>query len=109
MWQKAIDLTIEIYTIVKQLPQEETYVLSDQMRRAAVSIPSNIAEGQGRITSKEFISFLSMARGSLCELSTQLEICEKLRYIDSSKTSIAHDLITEVSKMLHALSNAISD
>ena len=109
VWQKAMDLTIEIYKIVKYLPKEETYALSDQMRRAAISIPSNIAEGQGRITSKEFTRFLSMARGSLCELSTQLEICERLQYIDLSKASTANELISEVSKMLNALSKAISD
>lgn len=73
VWQKAMELTVEIYSIVKLLPREETYALSDQMRRAAVSVPSNIAEGQGRETMKEFIRFLSVARGSLRELSTQLE------------------------------------
>ena len=70
VWQKAMDLTVAIYSIVNHLPKEETFALSDQIRRAAVSIPSNIAEGQGRVTSKEFIRFLSMARGSLWELST---------------------------------------
>lgn len=109
VWQKAMDLTIEIYKIVKHLPKEETYALSDQMRRAAVSIPSNIAEGQGRITSKEFIRFLSMARGSLGELSTQLEICERLQYLDSSNTSTAHNLILEITKMVNALSKSLSD
>ena len=109
VWQKAMDLTMEIYRLVKHLPKEETFALSDQMRRAAVSIPSNIAEGQGRITSKEFIRFLSMARGSLGELSTQLEICERLQYIDFSITAPAHDLILEISKMLNALSKSIQD
>ena len=104
-----MDLTIEIYKLAKLLPKEETYALSDQMRRAAVSIPSNIAEGQGRITSKEFIRFISMARGSLYELSTQLELCERLQYLDSSKTSTSQDLIIEISKMLYALSNSITD
>ena len=77
VWQKAMDLTVEIYKLIKNLPKEETFALSDQIRRAAVSIPSNIAEGQGRVTAKEFIRFPSMARGSLCELSTQIEICER--------------------------------
>ena len=63
VWQKAMDLTWEIYQIAKRLPKEETYALSDQMRRAAVSIPSNIAEGHGRNSTKEFIQFLAIARG----------------------------------------------
>ena len=70
VWQKAMDLTIEVYRLVKFLPREETYALSDQMRRAAVSIPSNIAEGHGRNSNKEFANFLSIARGSLTELRT---------------------------------------
>ena len=107
VWQKAMDLTVEIYSLVKCLPKEETYALSDQMRRAVVSIPSNIAEGQGRNSDKEFINFLSIARGSLWELETQIEICELLHYIDSSLTSKVYILTTEVSKMLNALSNSL--
>ena len=107
VWQKAMNLTIEIYSIVKLLPKEETYALSDQMRRAAVSIPSNIAEGQGRDSSKEFVRFLSMARGSLRELSTQLEICERLHYIEQSNTSTSNALITEVDKMITSLATKL--
>ncbi len=109
VWQKAMDLAIEVYSLAKLLPKEETYALSDQIRRAAISIPSNIAEGQGRITTKEFIRFLSMARGSLWELSTQIEICERLNYLEKSQTAPIHNLITEIAKMLNALSNSISD
>lgn len=107
VWQKAMDLTTEIYHLVKYLPKEETYVLSDQMRRAVVSIPSNIAEGQGRNSDKEFINFLSIARGSLWELETQLEICVRLGYIDQGLMSNVDSLTTEVSKMLNALSNSL--
>ncbi len=107
VWQKAMDLTVEIYSIVKLLPQEETYALSDQMRRAVVSIPSNIAEGQGRDTMKEFNRFLSVARGSLRELSTQLEICERVNYLDQTKTFKAASLIEEIDKMLNALSKSL--
>ena len=71
VWQKATDLVIEVYNLVKELPKEEQYALSDQMRRAAVSIPSNIAEGQSRNSTKEFIQFLSVAKGSNAELQTQ--------------------------------------
>jgi four helix bundle protein len=67
VWQKAIDLTAEIYRLVKCLPRDEQYALSDQMRRAAVSVPSNIAEGRGRGTNKEFVHYLLMSRGSLWE------------------------------------------
>ena len=107
VWQKAMDLTVEIYNLVKRLPREETYALSDQMRRAVVSIPSNIAEGQGRNSDKEFINFLSIARGSVWELETQIEICERLHYIDSELASKVYSLTTEVSKMLNSLSNSL--
>ncbi len=107
VWQKAMDLTVEIYSIVKLLPREEMFALSDQMRRAAVSIPSNIAEGQGRDTMKEFIRFLSVARGSLRELSTQLEICERVHYLTQSQTTNANQMIEEIDKMLNALSKSL--
>ena len=107
VWQKAMDLTVEVYELVKLLPKEETYALSDQMRRAVVSIPSNIAEGQGRNSDKEFIQFLSIARGSLWELETQIEICVRIGYIDQSQKTNIYNLIAEISKMLNALSNSL--
>lgn len=107
VWQKAMDLVVEVYSLVKLLPKEELYSLSDQMRRAVVSIPSNIAEGSGRGSDKEFIQFLSISRGSLRELETQIEVCEKLNYIDSYKDSKTKILITEISKMLNSLANSI--
>ena len=107
VWQKAMDLTVEVYKLVKLLPKEETYALSDQMRRAVVSIPSNIAEGQGRNSDKEFIQFLSIARGSLWELETQIEICLRIGYIDQSLATNIYNLIAEISKMLNALSNTL--
>lgn len=103
IWQKAMELTMEIYSLVRLLPKEETYALSDQMRRAAVSIPSNIAEGQGRGSDKEFIQFLYFSRGSILELSTQLEICQKIGYITSTEATKASELITETCKMMQAL------
>lgn len=108
VWQKAIDLTVEVYKIVKYLPKEETYVLSDQMRRAVVSIPSNIAEGQGRNSRKEFQNFLSIARGSLWELGTQIEICERLGFLNKPQTTKVHELTMEIGKMLNALSNSLT-
>jgi four helix bundle protein len=107
VWEKAMDLTMEIYSLVKLLPKEETYVLSNQMRRAVVSIPSNIAEGRGRNSNKEFLNFLSIARGSLWDLETQLEICKRLGFLDNTQTDKSYVLITEVSKMLNALSNSL--
>jgi four helix bundle protein len=81
VWQKAMDLTAEIYRLVKKLPREELYSLSDQMRRAAVSIPSNIAEGQDRNSPKVFINFLAIARGAKAELGVQLRICVRVGYL----------------------------
>ena len=107
VWQKAMDLTIEIYSLVKSLPREETYGISDQMRRAAVSVPSNIAEGAGRNSEKDFIRFLAQSRGSLWELSTQLEICERLDFLDKEKTKNAVGMIIEISKMVNSLSNSL--
>ena len=77
-WQKSMELVKEVYYLVKKLPKEETYSLSDQMRRAAVSIPSNIAEGFERNTTKDYIKFLSIAKASRAEVETQLYICKRL-------------------------------
>ena len=103
VWEKSMDLISDVYTLVKSLPKEEMYGLSDQMRRAAVSIPSNIAEGHGRHTDKEFIKFLSISRGSLFELETQLEICRRLNYMDMVCLTPVMNKITEISKMLNSL------
>ncbi|WP_136805322.1 four helix bundle protein [Desulfosediminicola flagellatus] len=81
VWQEGINLVTTIYRLTSAFPPEEKYGLVSQMRRAAVSIPSNIAEGAARTTQKEFSHFLSIARGSLSELETQLIICRKLEYV----------------------------
>ena len=103
VWQKTMDLTVEIYRLVKFLPREETYALSDQMRRAVVSIPSNISEGYGRYSTKEFINFLFIARGSFSELKYQLQICHRLKYFSESESEYALNLCNEVYKILNAL------
>ena len=103
VWQKSMDLAEEIYSLVKLLPKIETYALSDQMRRAVVSIPSNIAEGQGRNSTKEFIKFLAIARGSQKELETQLQLCVRIGYITEEEISVAMNLCEEVGKMLNTL------
>ena len=103
VWQKAMELTTQIYKIANKLPKIESYALSNQMRRAAISIPSNIAEGQDRNTTKEFINFLAMARGSKAELETQLQICIKVGYLTEDEVMPAIETLVEVGKMLSAL------
>ena len=107
VWQKAMDLTVEIHSLVNKFPRAENYALSDQMRRSVVSIPSNIAEGQGRNSDKEFVNFLSIARGSLWELETQIEISERLHYIDSGQKNKVYEQTEEIGKMLNALANSL--
>ena len=108
VWQKAMDLVAEVYKIVKLLPNDELYALSNQMRRAAVSIPSNIAEGQERNTTKDFINYLFIARGSKAELETQLLICVRLRYLNQSQIETAQGLLIEIGKMLNAIIQSLS-
>jgi four helix bundle protein len=107
VWQKAMDLVVEIYRISGSFPAAERYRLVDQLCRAAVSVPANIAEGQGRATSKDFAHFLSVARGSLNETETFVMLAIRLGY--SSLADVEHVLeaITEVSKMLGSLRSRI--
>ena len=107
IWQKSMDLVMEIYSLTKTFPREEIYGLSSQMRRAAVSIPSNIAEGHGRNSTKEYIKFLYIARGSICELQTQLILCQRMGYIDNNASHFI-DTTNEISKMLNSLVNKLS-
>ena len=102
-WQKAVDLVTEIYAITREFPRDEIYGLTSQLRRAAVSVPSNIAEGQGRATKGEFIQFLCHARGSLFELETQIVIAERLGYIEPEIEWRAASKITEVARILNGL------
>ena len=81
LWQKAVDLVTDIYSVTAVFPKPELYGLADQMRRSAVSIPSNVAEGQGRASKGEFIQFLCHARGSIFELETQIVIAMNLGYV----------------------------
>ena len=102
VWQKSMNLVVEVYRLVKKLPKEELYALSDQMRRAVVSIPSNIAEGQQRNTKNDFKHFLTIARGSNAEVETQLLICVRLNYFKEEEIRQAIDLCNEISRMLSA-------
>ena len=83
VWQKAIILVEEVYHLLRNLPNDERYALSDQIRRSVVSIPSNIAEGRGRNSEKEFVRFLNIANGSAYELETQLILCQRLGYLNN--------------------------
>ena len=106
VWQKAMLLAKMVYVIQKQLPKDEVYGLGDQIRRAVVSVPSNIAEGFGRETDKEFKHFLSIARGSLYETKTQLELAESLGFLRMPFELI--DLFSEVAKLINGLSRYLS-
>ncbi len=108
VWQKSMDLLVEVYRLVKKLPKEETYALSDQMRRAAVSIPSNIAEGRGRSSEKDYLRFLFIARGSRAELETQLMACLRLNYLAEDDIEFALSLCDEVGKMLNSIIGKLS-
>ena len=103
VWKKSMNLAVKIYELTKHMPKEELYGLTAQMRRAAVSIPSNIAEGQQRASTKEFLRFLSIARGSNAELQTQLVLACRLGYFQSEQIRETMNLTKEVSKMINAL------
>lgn len=107
IWQKAMRLVTEIYMASQKFPKEEIYGLTSQMRRAAVSIPSNIAEGKGRRTSLEFQQFLIQARGSLLELETQIQIAGNLGYFKNPTVEELIKKTTELAKMLNALIDAV--
>lgn len=103
VWQRAMEVAVEVYSLVKQLPKEEQFALSSQMRRSAVSIPSNIAEGQARNATKEFVHFLGIANGSKSELETQLMLCTKIGYFSETEIQTTMASLEKVGKMLNAL------
>ena len=103
VWQRSYQFCLEIYKITKGFPKEERYGLTSQIRRAAVSVPSNIAEGYGRKTTPEYIRFLYIAYGSNCELETQILLSGDLGYIETGKLEILKEGIGEVERMLKAL------
>lgn len=107
VWQRAMELTVAIYKLTRGFPREEQYGLTAQIRRAAVSIPSNIAEGQGRATAGEFKQFLGIARGSMCEVQTQLEIARTLSFGNAKLIDDAEALSNEVRKMLFGLIDSL--
>jgi four helix bundle protein len=103
VWQKSMDLVEAVYLLSSKLPREETFGLAAQMRRAAVSIPSNIAEGQQRRGPREFLHFLSVAIGSLGELETQLLLTVRLQYLTESDVAATIELSHECQRMVHTI------
>ena len=102
-WQKAMDLVTEIYRVSHKFPRDELFALTSQLRRAAVSVPSNIAEGQAKSSRKEFLYFLSNAKGSLSEVETQILIARNLGYTDEDDLNILLGLSAEVGRILNGL------
>lgn len=103
VWQKAMDLVEMIYQVTRQFPKEDLYGLTSQIRRAAVSIPSNIAEGQARHSTAEFKNFLSIAQGSRAEVETQIMIAQRLGYLQQLKAEEILNLSEEIKRMIYSL------
>lgn len=103
VWQKSMDLSVLIYNITGHFPKDEIYALVSQLKRVAVSIPSNIAEGSGRNTDKEFVQFLFIAYGSSCELDTQIELSKRLNFISEQEFNSITSEINEIQKMIFKL------
>lgn len=103
VWQISMDLVIATYNLLKKMPIDEKYGLIDQMRRAVVSVPSNIAEGQARGSKKEFRHFLNIANGSIAELETQLHICDRVGYLKQEELSPVFGLLDRTQKMIFRL------
>jgi four helix bundle protein len=109
VWQKAMDLVVVIYGLTRSFPREELFGLTSQVRKAAVSIPSNIAEGQGRDTVPDFLHFLAVARGSLQEMETRVLLGERLGYLSSDQSGAALTVSAEVGRLLYGLCKSLSN
>jgi four helix bundle protein len=107
VWQLGMDVTEKVYQLTANFPKSEVYGLSSQMRRSAVSIPSNIAEGQGRDSTKEFLHFLAIAFGSICELETQLLIANRFNYISDDDLQSILITLTATSKTTRGLQKSL--
>ena len=107
VWQLGMQLTEQVYRLTADFPKSEIYGLSSQMRRSAVSIPSNIAEGQGRDSTKEFLHFLAIAFGSICELETQLLLANRFNYLSDTDLESVLAILTSTSKTTRSLQKAL--
>ena len=103
VWKSSVELVMEIYSITKAFPEQEKYCLVSQMNRAAISIPSNIAEGAARTTRKEFMQYSHIAQGSISELDTHLEIAKRLNYVTEDRVSSLDVRMEKIDKMLTGL------
>lgn len=108
VWQKGMDLVEAVYISTREFPKEETYGLTSQLRRAAVSIPSNIAEGQSRNAKAEFVHFLGIARGSLSEIETQILISQRLGYLSPETESTLLESTAELGRLLNGLLRSLT-
>jgi four helix bundle protein len=108
VWQKGIDFVASVYKKSSRFPREELYGLTSQLRKAAVSIPSNIAEGQARSGTQEFLHFLSIASGSLAEAETQIIIAERLEYLDTAAMGELLNLSAEVGRLITGLRKSLA-
>ena len=107
VWQKAMTLVTEVYRATASFPKDELFALTSQLRRAAVSVPSNIAEGQGRLSKREFHYFLGLARGSLMEVETQVQIASNLGYLKAETVSDLLSISAEVGRVLNGLMTSV--
>ena len=107
IWKRAIDLTVDVYDLTKNFPEDEKFGLTSQIKRAAVSVPSNIAEGAGRNSNKEFNQFLGISTGSLFEVETQLIIAERLNFLTSDQTEKVLQKSDEIVRMTKSLKNKL--
>ena len=103
VYQQAKEFVIYVYRLLKQFPKEEQYALCDQLRRAVISIPSNVAEGMGRSSVKEQVHFIEIAFGSLCEVMCQLELASELKYIETNQLADAEAQVKAIAQMLSGL------
>jgi four helix bundle protein len=108
VWQNSVKFITRVYQVTRSFPKDELYGLTNQMRRAAVSVASNIAEGQGRLSPREFKHFLGQARGSMLELETQLEVSKNLGYVDSKTAASLEEDARVIGRMLNRLVDVIA-
>lgn len=108
IWSKGIDIVLATYQLIKLLPEHEKYSLANQLRKSAISVPSNIAEGWGRGSNNYFVQFLRISKGSLMELETQIFICYKLNYIEKSLMEDVSILIKDEEKMINSFIKSLS-
>lgn len=107
MYEKATELVVHVYTLLKKFPKEEQYALCDQLRRAVVSVPSNIAEGVGRISIKDRAHFWEIAYGSLLEVNCQMDVAKRLEYITTEELKMIDQECVELARMLSGLRSSI--